>query len=533
MREPADTRTTTAPSEQIARHVAATQQITHIGSWQWDLATNAVSWSDELYRIYGLEPRSREITLDVFLSFLHPDERERVQAEVGAAVQRGGRFSYHERIVRADGEVRDLDSVGEALVDESGRVIGLIGTCRDITDELRRERTIQRLDALATAERAILEQIASGMPLAAVLEEIARVIERHATPTLASILLLDATGARLRQGAAPSLPEAYNRAIEGAEIGPVAGSCGTAAFRREPVVVTDIETDPLWAPWRDLALAHQLRACWSTPIFASGGRVAGTFALYYREPRSPTQDELDLIARATHLVGIAIQRSEIDEQQRALSARIEAALEDERTSLAREIHDELGQALTALKMDLSWIGRRAGQADARDAVVARVDTASRLTDEIIGMVRRIASGLRPGVLDDLGLVEALEWQGQQFEERTGITCVVRADAGDTRFERGVATALFRIFQEALTNVVRHAAATHVEASLRVESGRARLVVRDDGRGITDAALRRPTSLGLLGMRERAARLGGTTRIVRGRERGTVFEVEVPLAGGAR
>lgn len=521
-----------AVDAQLARHVAATQQITHIGSWQWDLATNVVSWSDELYRIYGLEPRSREITLEVFLSFLHPDERDRIQAEIAAALERNGRFSYHERIIRADGEIRDLDSVGEVLADESGRAIGLIGTCRDITDELRRERTIQRLDALAAAERSILEQIAAGAPLPTSLEAIVRVIEEHAPPTLASILLLDPTGTRLRHGAAPSLPDAFRRAIDGAAIGPAAGSCGTAAFRREPVVVTDIATDPLWAEWRDLALAHELRACWSTPILASGGRVAGTFALYYREPRSSTKSELDLIARATHLAGIAIQRSEIDEQQRALSARLEAAREDERTSLAREIHDELGQAMTALKMDLSWIARRVGRPGSLEDVTARLGTASKLTDEIIGMVRRIASGLRPGVLDDLGLVDAIEWQAQQFQERTGITCVVRADVGDTRFERSVATALFRIFQEALTNVVRHAAATHVDASLRVEGGRARLEVCDDGRGITEAELRQPTSLGLLGMRERAARLGGTTRIARGTERGTVFAAEVPV-GGAR
>src|SRR5258708_27737908 len=128
----------------------------------------------------------------------------------------------------------------------------------------------------------------------------------RARGALASILLLD--GDRLRHGGAPSLPNAYTDAINGGLIGPSAGSCGTAAYRGEPVIVEDIATDPLWADYRDLALPHFLCACWSTPVFSSQGKVIATFAMYYREPRRPTQRDQEIIDQVTHLTGIAIQK---------------------------------------------------------------------------------------------------------------------------------------------------------------------------------------------------------------------------------
>ncbi len=629
----------------LAHQLAVVQEITHIGIWQWDLASNGVSWSDELFRIYGLAPQSRAITLEVFLSFLHPEDRERVLGTVSGAVERGGRFNYRERILRPDGSLRVLDTVGEVETAADGTRKSVVGTCRDVTEDRDREATIrlyrdivenveiglavwkvtdtsdpgratlvsfnaasesstgspwaigQSLDAvlpravgtplldsisalasgtptlmaahpltlewgsrafsvmafplpdgcvglaledvsaqararaLQHAEQDVLEQIASGAPLGEVLTALVRSIEKLAPPAIASIVLLDETGTRSRHGAAPSLPVEYNVAIDGAPIGPRAGSCGTAAFERRTVFVTDIDTDPLWEDYRELAARAGLRACWSQPILATDGRVLGTFALYYREPRVPDERHRELIARATHVAGIAIQRKEIDDQLRALSARADAVREEERTAVAREIHDQLGQALTALKMDIAWVARRTRGEPAPDAILAKLDAMSRLTDGIIDDVRRISAELRPGVLDDLGLVAAIEWQAGEFEERTGTTCVVRADVGSIeRFERNLSTAVFRIFQEALTNVARHAEATHVEVEIRCRDGSVELEVRDDGKGIPDEAISSPSSLGLLGMRERARRLGGSIALSRG-ARGTSFSVVVPM--GAR
>ena len=178
-----------------------------------------------------------------------------------------------------------------------------------------REEIEHRLQAEARLEsdQEVLEQVATSRPLADILETLTRNIESQLDSTMCSILLLDADGQHLRHGAAPSLPEAYNRAIDGGAIGPVAGSCGTAAFLRKQVIVSDIANDPLWAAFSELALGHGLRACWSTPIQCSKGRVLGTFAMYARTPRSPTRHELTITDRATAMASIAIERKQAEE----------------------------------------------------------------------------------------------------------------------------------------------------------------------------------------------------------------------------
>src|SRR6185312_17295153 len=154
------------------------------------------------------------------------------------------------------------------------------------------------------------------------------------------------------------------------------------------------------------------------------------------------------------LAAIAIERRELEDQLRALSAHMESALEAQRTGIAREIHDELGQSLTALKMDIAWILRRAaGDTLDRDGLTERLRGMSGLADGMIQQVRKISAELRPGVLDDLGLVAAIEWQAQEFEERTGVACFVKS-GGEGSVDRSTSTAVFRIFQEALTNVTR-------------------------------------------------------------------------------
>jgi PAS domain S-box-containing protein len=129
--------------KRLERQLAVAQQITHIGSWEWDVANNVVTWSDELYRIYGLEPGSCEITFEFFLARLHEDDRTAVQGHVRAALEHGGRFAYPERIFRPDGSMRQLDTIGEPVTNDQGRVVGLIGTCRDVTEDRARDQTLR------------------------------------------------------------------------------------------------------------------------------------------------------------------------------------------------------------------------------------------------------------------------------------------------------------------------------------------------------------------------------------------------------
>jgi GAF domain-containing protein len=162
----------------------------------------------------------------------------------------------------------------------------------------------------------VLELAIADRPLEETLGELIRIVEASSrTGVLGSILLLD--GRHLRHGAAPSLPKDYCEAIDGAEIGPCSGSCGTAAFRGRAVFVWDIETDPLWADFRDIARPHQLRACWSTPIITSGPKVLGTFAMYHREPREATVRDLALVDLVTQTAALVIDRKRAQEMLKA------------------------------------------------------------------------------------------------------------------------------------------------------------------------------------------------------------------------
>lgn len=216
-----------------------------------------------------------------------------------------------------------------------------------------------------------------------------------------------------------------------------------------------------------------------------------------------------------------------------LAADLERAREEERIRLARAVHDELGQALTGLKMDLSWLKRRlpdACHADRLAAILQKTDAMLALTDTAIAAVRRIATELRPVVLDELGLAPAVEWQAQQFQERTDIRCRVSLGAVDLRGEP--ATALFRILQEALTNVFRHAQATEVQVALREEAGVVVLEVIDNGKGISDPVPGNGRSLGVVGMRERAAIQGGWLQVGRFPGGGTRVVARLPRGGPA-
>lgn len=213
------------------------------------------------------------------------------------------------------------------------------------------------------------------------------------------------------------------------------------------------------------------------------------------------------------------------DQLHALAARIQAIREEERTSIAREIHDELGQALTALKMDLVWLMQRESPADASRR--AKTSSMLKLIDGTISTVRKIAAELRPGMLDDLGLAAAIEWQAQEFQARTGVECQVFLPPEIFVLDEERSTAIFRIFQETLTNIARHAAARHVTVKMQRTPQELMLSVQDDGRGFEEAVVINESSLGLLGMKERALILGGTLEVRGFPGKGTKVTARIP------
>jgi signal transduction histidine kinase len=247
------------------------------------------------------------------------------------------------------------------------------------------------------------------------------------------------------------------------------------------------------------------------PLFDSDGEIAGVIC-----------SSIDITEQKQAEEEIRSSR----EQLRNLVARLQSAREEERRLIAREIHDELGQTLTVLKMDLFWLAKRMPK-DQRP-FHEKTKSMSKLIDKTIQRIKKISAELRPGLLDYLGLPAAIEWEAEEFQNRTGIKCEVNIDSEDIIMEQDHSTAIFRIFQETLANVARHANAKRIKVSLKEKAGKLELRVRDNGKGITEKQISDPKSFGLIGMRERAQFLGGEVKIMGVQDKGTTITTTVPL-----
>ncbi len=299
-------------------------------------------------------------------TYIHPADQPHVRQAIEAAIASKSAFQLEHRVRRIDGSVGWTFSRAIPLLGEDGEIAEWFGAAADVTDRKRQE-------ALELAQNKVLELAIQDTPLSAPLEALLRTVEEYASAgVVASILVMDEDGRRLRHGAAPSLPPAYNAAIDGIEIGEGAGSCGTAAYRKAPVLVSDVLTDPLWNDFRDLAKEHGVRACWSTPIFSGDGKVLGTFAMYNGEPRPPGADDLKMVETVTRSASLAI------EHKRAIDAlrRSSAAL--------RSSHDRLAEETRALEI-LNAAGTTvAAELDLEALVQTVVDAGVELTGARFG-----------------------------------------------------------------------------------------------------------------------------------------------------
>lgn len=251
---------------------------------------------------------------------------------------------------------------------------------------------------------------------------------------------------------------------------------------------------------------------------------------------NPLFDEYDnfkgSIAVLTDITNIRLAEQELKksrEQLRDLSLHLQSIIEDGRKQLAREIHDELGQFLTALKMDLAWLSKRLPKDHKeQDLLLDKTKSMSTLIERTMKYVQRLSSELRPGLLDDLGLVPAMEWQAQEFEKRAKIRCEMSLDSEEIDLDQDLSTVIFRIYQEALTNVARHAQATKVKVSLREKNGTLTLKIKDNGKGIAKDKIYASESLGMIGMRERISPWQGQVKITGTKDRGTTLNITLPL-----
>lgn len=346
--------------KQSERLLAEAQRLARVGSWSWDVLSNVVTWSDEMYRIFGLRRGEFVPGYETSLKLIHPEDRVFAAGQVESALRRPEHYSYYARAVRPDGQTRVFHFRLNVVADERGRAVRMLGTAQDVT------------------ERRLAEE--------------------------------------------------------------------------------------------------QLRGS--------------------------------------------------NEKLRALAARLQSVREEEAVRIAREIHDELGGALTGLKFDFSWLTRRLAGPHMEEKR-RKLEAMSALIDETIQKVRSISTQLRPSVLDDLGLAAAIEWQAREFERRTEIECRVVSLEEGTALGPEKSAAVFRIFQEILTNVARHSGASLVEIGLEERGGSLVLTVSDNGVGVKESEIADTKSLGLLGMRERALVFGGSVEIRGVEGRGTTVTVSIP------
>jgi signal transduction histidine kinase len=313
------------------------------------------------------------------------------------------------------------------------------------------------------------------------------------------------------------------------------GILGTVVATGEAMIISDTSTDPRYLELTvtKRALKTQQKFLASFPIKYKG-EVLGAITCVGRQPRQLADHEVQLINSMSSQIAVALENSRYYEQTRKqamqlrnYAVRLESVRELERTRISREIHDELGQALTALKLEVSLLRTKLrGDSDLKQ----RIGEISEMLDGTIQTVRKIATQLRPDVLDKLGLIPAIEWHLQEFRKRTGIKSDFASRPSELHLTEPQSTAFFRILQEALTNVARHARASRVRIRLVHRDGQTYLLVEDNGIGIDAEKITDPDSLGLLGMQERARALGGRVIVRRNRRNGTLVTACIPTNG---
>ncbi len=444
---------------------------------------NAVYINDKCAELIGMPVE--EALNSGWISAIHPDDRGWATTAWFKAVRNGEDFHQEFRWLHADGEVVWTQEDSIPVRGREGEVDAYICTFIDITERKQAEGNL------------IKEKVFS---------------EKIIDTSDAIIVGLDKNH-RIKL---------FNRGAE-----KITGYKSTDVFGKDwfkiffPAEIIN-EMEKVWKDsW------SQESHSYTNPILIKSGaeRVISwqTTGIYEGEEKNHLLISIGL--DITERVQAKTDLEKSHQQLRDLTRYLQNAREKERSLIAREIHDEFGQALTALKMDLTWMSKRLPPDT--PILAGKITTMSKMVDDTIRMVQRIATALRPGLLDDLGLVAAMEWQMQEFAERSGITFELHTPEEETTLNRDFALTLYRIFQEALTNVARHANAASVRVELEVDPGEVLLIIGDDGDGITESELAATTSLGLIGMRERARSIGGDVIIQGVPGQGTTVTVCVP------
>ncbi len=428
----------------------------------------------------------------------------------------------------------------------------MIGVSRVVTARRRAELRVQHLNRVYAMLSGINETIVREQDSQKMLESACRLAVERGDFGMAWIGLVDAAGAltvAAHAGADSAAIDVVTRVIAAARQDPDSSVTARAMHTGQPGISNDIASDPLAAPWHGLAKERGYSSMASLPL-TIGGNVIGTLNLYASTTAVFDAEELRLLEELARDIAFGLDVHTRDGERRrieaalrdsearlrrsmselqAMSGRLNEAREQERAAVARDIHDHFGQSLTALKMDIGEVRRRLEAGDT-GVVLERLSQMSSLLDSSIDDVRRVAAELRPVVLDDLGFVAAIRTYLIDVEGRAHMRCLLLTTLTDVPIARDRATALFRILQEALTNVIRHAGATQVNVRLSASADWVQLVIDDDGCGIPADAAANPRALGIVGMRDRARLFGGEVVVSGQPGVGTTVTVDVPLGG---
>jgi PAS domain S-box-containing protein len=474
---------------------------------------------------------------------IHPEDKTRAVEEWLADMAAGEPFEAEMRLRGADGEYRWFLVRTAPLRDEQGRIVKWYGVSIDIEDRKQAE--------VAVAERLRFETLVTELSAAFANlspNEVDHEIDKW-LQTLVEFLGVDRATFFQFDEDWTTLYRSHSYTVPGIEPLPLPPIGLKDPFpwiadqlRRGVTVKWSRIPDDMpeqAAKEKEYAAKAGVKSGLNIPVLVGGSVICAisfTSIVTYHDWPDAMVARLRLVGE---IFAAAVERKRAEEriratteQLRSLSASLQSAREEEGTRIGRELHDELGGALTSLKWDLESFDRVISDApDQSQAQLLRekIEAMLRLADITIDAVRRISSELRPSVLDDLGLVEAIEWQARQFQTRTGIICHCEFSVTNVDLDQEQSTAIFRILQEALTNILRHAQATRVDIAIKEEAGEIVLTVSDNGRGITQDEKSRLQSLGLLGMRERAHLIGGAIDIIGLDAQGTVVTVRVPNA----
>ena len=477
------------------------QRIARIGDFVWDLGTDELTWSDSLFDLVQYDPADG-IDTDTFNNHvIHPRDRDLVARWLRDAVASGVRRvpPRRYRLIRRDGKILYVQT--EAVVERPPDASPLVfGTVQDISAQHAAESALQE------SERRFRLAFDQQFQFMAILSAEGRVLEVNDLPLRVQGVTRDAYVGELfwEAPAWRDLPE-WRAIIE------------------SRIAEAKSRTSPLLAEDAYRAADGEVR--WATAAYTAVRDADGVIEL--------------ILVQATDITDrkrFEEQLRERERQLRALSARMQSVREEQSQRISRELHDQLGQALTALRFDLSTLADRLAADDAATelpSLVEQTHDIKAFVDTTLASVRRIATELRPRVLDDAGLFAALEWQAREFEHHTGIATRLAREETAPEPDPERATAIFRCFQELLTNVARHAEATRVRATLRHSEGAFELTVRDDGIGLRREELNRPDALGLIGVRERALGFGGDLHLASRPGEGTTVTVRVPSSAPER